>query len=563
MAFDGITCKAIVAELQPLIGSRIDKVFEPNKNNIILGMYLEGKNYLLNLSIDPQNYRINLTTHTKNNPKIALNFCMLLRKYILGLRLKSMYTLDLERVVFIELEGFDDVDDLITYKLIIELMGKHSNIILLDSSNIIIDSLRHTKNLNEGFRNIIPHEKYIFPTSKKSSFLEIKNLDDFKKKINSPSEIYSIFNGISKNTVESIIKYQKDSSLENLYNYLLSLITNFGTINLDFKEFNNNYFLTNNKNTEAFCLNFFIDDFYYEKETANEFKSYRDSVLKLIFGVLKKYNKRIINIDNKLKECNDMHIYKLYGELITSNLYKIKNQNVSTITLENYYDNNNPITVPLDSKYLPSVNAKRFFKKYNKLKNAFEVVSVQKEETLKELDYIESIVYELENSTSVDNITNIYDEISENINFGNKSFSTKTTKKSKIKKLKFTKNKTVSFNPIKFKIDNFTVLVGRNNKENDYLTLKYANKSDIWFHTKDIHGSHVILKIPNNENLKIPNSLLEKCAEIAATYSKGRSSSNVPVDYCEVKYIKKPSGSKPGMVIYSHNSTLYVNPCCN
>ena len=170
MAFDGIVCKAIASELNTLSGARMDKVFQPNKNTIVLGFYLNGKNYALNCCISPGYYRLNLTTNAKPNPKVAPNFCMVLRKHIIGLRLKSVYTLDLERVVFIEFEGFNEVDDIINIKLVIELMGKHSNIILLNDSNIIIDSLRHIKEVDNTYRNILPHCKYTFPTTTKINF---------------------------------------------------------------------------------------------------------------------------------------------------------------------------------------------------------------------------------------------------------------------------------------------------------------------------------------------------------------------------------------------------------
>ena len=190
------------------------------------------------------------------------------------------------------------------------------------------------------------------------------------------------------------------------------------------------------------------------------------------------------------------------------------------------------------------------------MKNALEIVTKQKRETLQELKYIESVVYELENCSTLEEVDNIFEEISEHDIF--KSKVPKFKKTIKIKKSKLTKNKNVSFNPIKYSFDNHTILVGRNNKENDYLTLKFANKSDIWIHTKDIHGSHVILKTNPNEDISI--DLLIKCAEIAAYHSKARTSSNVPVDYCQVKFVKKPTGSKPGMVIYTNNKTLNVQP---
>ena len=576
MAFDGIVTKAIATELSELNGARIDKVFQPTKNEIILGLYLNKKNYALNICIDSQNCRINLTTNSKPNPQVAPNFCMLLRKNLIGLKLKNIITFDLERLVILEFEGFDELDDIISKKLIIELMGKHSNIILLDDANIIIDSLRHIKEIDENYRDILPHTKYSYPTSNKCSFLELKDFEDFKNHLDIsdigtfPTQISNTFNGISKGFINSIIKKLeiKDltvSNLELIYNYIKNIIDNIGTNNLSFKKVKNqegiikDYFLVNSKSTKPFELNFFIDDFYYSKETSEAFRNYRNTLLKLILETLKKYNKRLYNINEKLHECDDMEKYRIYGELITANLYRIPNKNLEEIELENYYDNNNKILIKLDKRYSPSINAKRFFKKYSKLKNALAIVSEQKKDTLKELDYIESIVYELESSTSIDELTSIFDEISENDIFKEKTSRVNNTKKSKIKKSKLTKNKEVSFNPIKYNVEGYTVLVGRNNKENDYLTLKYASKNDIWFHTKDFHGSHTILKITNN--LPYPNfEILVETAKIAAQHSKAKNSSNVPVDYCEVKYVKKPSGSRPGMVIYTNNKTLNVNP---
>ena len=386
-----------------------------------------------------------------------------------------------------------------------------------------------------------------------------------------PSKIANTFNGISKNFINAIIKKLNiiditDDSLKKIFDYTNKIISNIGTDNLSFETIKNadgivkDYFLVSeNISNQPFKLNFFIDDFYFNKETNEQFKNYRNTLLKLILDTLKKYNKRLEHINQKLKECDDMDKYRIWGELITANLYRIPNKNVDMVEVENYYDNNNLITIKLDKKYSPSINAKRFFKKYSKLKNALEIVSVQKVDTLNELNYIESVVYELENSTSVNELVDIFEEISENDIFKERTSKYKTKKKSKIKKSSLTKNKDVSFNPIKYNVDGYTVLVGRNNKENDYLSLKFANKNDIWFHTKDFHGSHTILKIDNS--LPYPsNDILVKVAEIAAKHSKARNSSNVPVDYCEVKFVKKPSGSKPGMVIYTNNKTINVTP---
>lgn len=582
MAFDGIVTKAIASELQQLSGARIDKIFEPNKNTIILGCYLDGKNYALNICIDSQNYRIHLSTHSKPNPQVAPNFCMVLRKNLIGLRIKNIITSNLERVITIEFEGFDDVDDIISKKLIIELMGKHCNIVLLDDSGIIIDSLRHIVSSNLSTRSIIPHNKYIYPMNNKYNFLDICNSKDFEDKLHSlshstlntenlPTCISNVFNGISKTFIISAINNLKlndvsSLSLNKLYDYITQIIYNTDNLNLGFEKLkisskkSEDYSLIMKENDSNFSLNFFIDDFYYEKETFQEFKAYKENSLKLVLNTKQKYKKRLLNMDKKLEECKNMNIYRLYGELITANLYRINDFNTDKIKLENYYDNNNLITIKLNKKYVPSINAKMFFKKYSKLKNALQIVSEQKAETLDELNYIDSIVYELDNCKTLDDISTIFEEISKNETF--RDINKKLAKKSNSKSKKGNKNKNNSpkfnFNPIKYNIDNYTLLVGRNNVENDYLTLKYAKKTDIWFHTKDIHGSHCILVLNGNN---IPsNDILIRCAEIAAYHSKGKNSSNVPVDYCQVKFVKKPNKSKPGMVIYTHNKTLNVDP---
>ena len=542
MAFDGIVTKAITSELQNLSGARIDKVFQPNKNNIILGFYLNGTNYSLNICIDSQNCRLNLTKHLKQNPTVAPSFCMLLRKHLIGLKIKNFITFGLERIIIIEFEGFDEVDDLINKKMVIELMGKHSNIILVDDNNVIIDSMRHIYPNSEIYRTITSHTKYIFPTTNKMDFFEIKNFEEFSSYFNDcnecdlPKLISSKFNGISQSFIEAIMANAKKINLNDIYAYINEILDSIGNNDLQFEYYKNDYFLTkfkinNENNFSHFNLNFFIDEFYYKKETSEQFKSYRDSLLKMILSTLKKYRTRLANIDKKLEECNNMDKYKLYGELITANLYRLPNYNVKEVELENYYDNNKLLKIPLNDRYTPSINAKRFFKKYNKLKNTLIVVNEQKKETMLELNYIESIAYELQNTNTIDDVIEIYEEISENIIFKDNNHQSKSSYK--LKKSKLTRNKTASFNPIKYKIGNFTLFVGRNNVENDYLTLKFAKKSDIWFHTKDIHGSHAILKLEDSKTRPDYNILI-KCAEITAYHSKARNSSNVPVDFCEV-----------------------------
>ena len=586
MAFDGIVTKSITKELKNIIGYKIDKVYEPDKNTVTLGLYGKSSNLMLLMCISSNNCRISLTSHPQKNPSTAPNFCMLLRKYLIGLKIKNIYTIDLERIVFIDLENNENPNKPICRKLIIELMGKHSNIILTDSNNIIIDSMRHTSTLENSNRDIYPTTRYIFPESTKYSFLELNTFDDFynaiePKLIEYIAEnslnienlnvsnfmidkiIFNTFNGISLSFIQNIlkelnIKEISKNNLELIYNKINEILS-ISSLDIFLTENKKDFYLytSNIVDENQFNLNYKIDDFYFEKETSELFKNYRNSILHLILATLKKYEKRLENIDNKLSECNNMDKFRLYGELITSNLYRIPNRNVNSIEVENYYDNNSPITIPLDQKYLPSYNAKRYFKKYNKLKNALAIVNVQKDETIRDIDYIESVIYELDNAKSIDDLEAIYDEISENSLFSDKLKVKSSSKKASNKKAKpMTKNKLTSFNPLKYVIDGYTVLVGRNNKENDYLTCKFANKNDIWFHTKDIHGSHVILK--TNPNEIVPDDVLFEVAKLAAKHSKAKNSSHIPVDFCKVSFVKKPSGSKPGYVIYSNNKTLYV-----
>ena len=238
-----------------------------------------------------------------------------------------------------------------------------------------------------------------------------------------------------------------------------------------------------------------------------------------------------------------MDKYKLYGELITSNLYRIKKYNVESIDLENYYDENKVITIPLDNSISPNENAKKFFKKYNKLKSTFGVANKQKNEIEKEMLYIESVIYAINESSTIEELNDIYQEISGIF-----------VKPSKVKS---SSNKQKTFQPFKYNIDNFTILVGKNNLQNDYITHKLANSNDYWFHVKDSHGSHVILK---TEGKTPSQEIINKCASIAAYYSKSKYSSNVPVDYTLVKNVKKMPRAKPGMVIYTNYKTVNVNP---
>ena len=550
MAFDGIVTKAIVTELQELVGSKIDKVHEPDKNTIVLGLYSQGKNYALNICIDAHNCRLNLTTHNKLNPLVAPNFCMLLRKHLIGGKISGISMQGLERIVNIEIETINEFNEIENKTLILELMGKHSNIILKNQNDIIIDAMRHIAS-NNSYREILPSRIYTLPQSNKYEFTKLSGPEEFGEKLEIDStendyakKLSNTFTGISLSFAKSAVEQRE---LPEIYNYINEIIN---SEKLKFELEGSDYVLKlSDQEKEMFELNFFIDDFYFERETTEAFTNARNTMLRMILEVLKKYKNRLASIDAKLQECDGMDKYRLYGELITANLYQLTNTHSDSIELYNYYDNSN-IKIPLDVKYSPSMNAKRYFKKYSKLKNAYKIVSEQKVETEKELNYIESIVYELEDSTCLEDVQYIFEEISENVVFKEKL--KRKEKKNKNQK----KKKQQKFSPIEYEVNGYKIYVGRNNKENDWLTVSFASKTDYWFHTKDVQGSHVILKADKEVN----DDILVKVAEIAAKHSKAKMSSNVPVDYCLVQFVKKPNGSKPGMVIFTNNKTLNVNP---
>ena len=343
------------------------------------------------------------------------------------------------------------------------------------------------------------------------------------------------------------------NDLTKLYSYLKNLILSIDENKVICEEFE----LENGK--KDFCLqiaskvlaptstNSFIDEFYFEKENHETLISYRNNVLKLILSLLNKYNKKLVTIQDKLNECKDMDKYKLYGELITSNLYKINNNiNMDSIVLENYYDNNKQITIPLDKKISPSFNAKKYFKKYHKLKNTSHIVTMQRQEIQNEIDYLESIVYALENSTSAQEVHEIHQEIEENI--------------LKVPTAQTSTNKKDAMDILHFQIDGLNVYVGKNNTQNDIITFKMSDKNDLWFHVQGFHGSHVLLKT-NGQEISDENPIITKCAKLAALHSKASGENKVLVDYTLVKNLKKPKGSKPGFVVFNQYKTIIVD--CN
>ncbi len=560
MAFDGFINKATVSELHSfLIGGKVSKIFQPNKDEIVINIYSNSSKYNLDININSAFCCLYLSSNKKSNPITPSSFCMLLRKHLISAKITDIETNGFDRIVTINFETYNELNDLISKKLIIELMGKHSNIILVNNDNIIIDSLRHIS----ADRNILPANPYTLPASTKLNINET-SLENFKNTVansnkNLIDSISSTFYGFSKvftSYIVSTLNLNNENFSTNdikiFFNYIQKLILNIDTLHFkcEYYFFNNkkDYVLISSENISNLDVNTFLDTYYTFKEENDNFENYRKNILKVILNILKKYEKKLLNINNKLEDCNKMDEYKLYGELITSNLYRFNNNvNIDSISLENYYDNNNLIDIKLDKKYSLSMNAKLFFKKYNKLKNTLKIVSEQKIQTRKEIEYLESIIYSLNTSSTIKEIDEIYLEIQENI-----------LNKNDINNKKIDKKNDSLSSYLVLNIDGYEVLVGKNNKQNDFITFRVANKEDIWFHVKDNSGSHVLLR--KKTNIDISEELLRKCASIAAYYSKCKDSSKVEVQYTTIKFIKKPKNSRPGFVTFSKYNSIMVEP---
>lgn len=553
MAFDGFVMKKIIEELDfSILDSKVNKIFSPTKNDIVFNLYSLGKTYNLLINVSAENCRICNSNFQRKNPVSPSNFCMLLRKYLTGSRIISFNTYGLERVVEIIFECYSEGSGITTKKVIAEIMNRYSNIILANSDNSIIGSLKYCG------KTI-----YSLPDSNKKNLLEISSFDEFFQILKNDvsedlvSKLLNSFTGISKSLACNILeknninsKSFSENDLKIVFENLINLITTdfkyiyFDTIHLGNK-IDFSPVISSTVQDSFMHLNNYIDKFYFEKENKEIFSNEKYRVEKLINTNLKKCKKKLENIESKLNECKNMDIYRIYGELLNSNLYKISDLRSNFVELENYYENNNLIKIPLDISVSVKKNAEKYFKKYKKLKNASQIVLAQKDDTLKELSYLDTLLFSISIANTLEDLLEISSEI-------NDTFNSKPQKKNK-KSLK--KKVSNSYTIEKIDVDGYSIFIGKNNKQNEYLTLKFASRNDIWFHIQDLPGSHVVLKL---NNLELTDDIIYKCASLAKQYSKGADSLNVSIDYTPIKNIKKSPSGKPGMVIYNICKTIIV-----
>ncbi|OAA83272.1 Rqc2 family fibronectin-binding protein [Clostridium ljungdahlii] len=569
MALDGIFIHSILKELkEKILGGKVEKINQPEKDEIVLSIKSGRKNYKLLLSASPVYPKMHITVKSKQNPLQPPMFCMVLRKHLSPSKLVAIRQLDTDRIVFLDFESSDELGFNSIYTLVIEIMGRHSNITLVRKrDNLIMDSIKHITPEINTVRSLFPGIKYVFPpTSNKLNPLSFTK-EDFKKFLTTTSTkidksfFSKVFTGISSSFSKELFyklnsrkDFSENNNLDFLYDFCKKIFDEVTNDNFYFASY-----IENEKIKDFYCYKLtylnkckekcyatpsqLIEEFYYEKDKCDRLSNKSSDLSKLININLERCTKKIKILIDSIKEAKNKDIFRIYGELLTSQIYNIKKGD-SHIKIQNYYSEKMEyLDIKLDKNKTPSENIQRYFKKYNKLKKTEQAANEQLKIAKEEMEYLTSVMTNIKNCENYDDIEEIKRELMES---GYIKFKKSNTKK-----------KSRDSKPMKFiSSDGIEIYVGKNNLQNDYLTLKFGDKRDIWLHTKEIPGSHVIIKNFG----KIPDKTLEEAANLAAYYSKAKNSSKVAVDYTEIKNVHKPNGAKPGMVIYYTNQTIYTDP---
>ncbi|MCO6017799.1 NFACT RNA binding domain-containing protein [Carnobacterium divergens] len=557
MSFDGIFTHAMVDELKSLLkNGRLSKIHQPYQSEIILVMRANGKNHRVLLSAHPSYARIQVTQIPYENPNTPPNFCMLLRKQLEGAILEDIQQIGNDRIIHFTFKSRDEIGDIHNVVLIVELMGRHSNIFLIDQeSKRIIDCIKHVPASLNSYRSVMPGATYLNPPhqDKLNPFTvtkqEISETLDSASELSIQRQLQTTYQGIGGDTAAEII-FRSESNLALLPEVFVSLISEVKdgnatptlTTNTQKDFFTPTPFLSLEGEQKTFpLLSELLDAYYGGKAEKDRVHQQGSELIRLVNNELQKNVKKLEKLHKTMAETELADDYRIKGEILTAYLHEFK-RGAPEIKLPNFYEEDAPITIKLDIRKNPSQNAQKYFAKYQKLKNAIAYVTEQIDLTMGEIDYLESVSTQLSLATPKD-VAEIKEELTQ-VGYLKK-------KKTKKKQMKAQKSKPEKYHAT----DGTVILVGKNNLQNDELTLKLARKSDIWLHTKNIPGSHVIIQHadPSEE------TILE-AANIAAYYSKSQLSALVPVDYVPVKAIRKPNGAKPGFVIYEGQKTVYVTP---
>jgi len=589
MSLDGLVIRAVVRELQSCVDGRIHKIHQPSPSDVVLHIRARGSNRRLLISANPTYPRIHFTERNFPNPPEAPMFCMLLRKHFEGAVIETVEQIGLERIIRIRVRQRDELGDESQKALLAEIMGRHSNLILLEpASETILDGIHHVTPVISSYRVVMPGSRYTPPPAQhKANPLEADRAEFFRRmgdgtepgnpQTDKPGRIrplcaetaarrlVSSFSGISPLAAAEIAHRaglpdacptgrSEAESLEPLWDafqsvmeslrsheYCPNLVRNPETG----KSFFSVIGLTHLQGeAETFdSVSSLLEAYYGDKAERDTVKQRVSDLLKFLQNEKSKNVNKLEKLEETLKDAHEADRYRIMGELLTASMHSFSKGDTEARVV-NYYDEHQaPLTIPLDPLLTPSENAQRYFKKYTKMKNSISAVQGQIAHTKSEIAYFETLLQQLQTAGLAD-IEEIRDELIEQGYIRDRNKKARKQKK---------KQKPVLTGYISS--EGVPIYVGKNNTQNEYLTNRLAHPGDTWLHTKDIPGSHVVIR-----GSRFGDDTLHEAAQLAAYFSQARNSSSVPVDYTLIRHVRKPNGSKPGFVIYDHQKTLYVTP---
>lgn len=573
MPLDGITINLLKQELsQFIVGSRIEKIHQPSKDELVFHLRSREGAYRLLVSASANSPRLHLTARAPENPATPPMLCMLFRKHLTGATITNIRQLGLDRVVFIDLSGTNEIGDAVTFTLCVEIMAKHSNIILVNSDGTIVDAVKRVDFTQSSVRQILPTFRYELPprqnklnltetdidfavssikscVGKRLSGAILETLEGVSPLISREIASFACGGDIGTQEMNEINEQRLTEKLSEIKEALLSgkasptmlMRENVKPYDFTFSDITQYGFTVTARPFESFSE--LLDDFYYEKDRFERTRQRSQSLLKLLNNAAARAARKLQSRQAELEACADRDTLRINAELILANQYRLEKGSLF-YDLENFYNNNEIIRIAADPALSPAANAQKYFKEYRKAKVAESMLGELIEQSEQELAYLESVIDSVNRADGYTELAEIRNELYE-------QGYLKRAKNDKTKKAK-------PMPPMEYVSDDgYTILVGRNNVQNDLLTFKTAAKDDSWFHTQKIPGSHVVV-IGNGDI--IPELTCRQAAILAAYHSGGRESSQVAVDYTEVRMLKKPTGAKPGKVIYHTYNTMWVTP---
>ncbi|MBQ7118436.1 MAG: NFACT family protein [Clostridia bacterium] len=571
MALDGIFLSKTKDELiNKTVGLRVDRVNQPTKDEIILNLRGKGCSYRLLFCVRADSPRVHFTSHLIDNPPVPPMFCMLMRKYLTGALIKNIRQQEMDRILFIDFDATNEIGDRTELTLCTEIMGKYSNLILIREGKVV-DAVKRVDITTSSVRQILPGIEYKLPPAQGKLNLETESVDGIieailvqKDKLLSSAIINSLQGvspivsrelayratyddcQVSELTPEQIdiLKNELAFIKDNLHSYdEFYLLADESGKPKDFSHYEIMQYSGKLSIKKYNSCSELLDDFYYERDRINRINHRGHELIKLINNLIERTSRKLAIQSEELKKCGEKEKLRLFGELILANLYRLS-KGVSYYEVENYYDGGRIIRIPCNPALTPTENQKKYYKDYRKAQTAEKMLEKLIEDGKNEIIYLESVLDELSRADTDSEISLIRQELAQ---------------VAYIKNIKGKKQKAPKeLPPLEFRSsDGFRILVGRNNAQNEKLSLKTAMKTDMWLHTQKIPGSHVIIC---GDGKEISDQAIEDAAVVAAYYSKARESTLVPVDYTRVKALKKPGGGKTGMVIYHEYYTIIVNP---